>query len=286
MAHSNRETSPRAQQTAPHIAVARSIEEWIKQVGASSETAVTIGNFDGVHLGHQKILQAAVDYASLRRSPQQGPTALVPAVLTFYPHPARVLRPEVAPPLLMTMDQRLAAFEAAGIGAVLVLPFDRELAQVCAEDFARRYLVEAMRARAVLVGGNFRFGHRQGGDVNLLRQLGERWGFEVEIVPPVTVDGMIVSSTAVRKAVCEGQVEVARQLLGHAYVLAGEIQPGTNQGRKLVVPTLNLTTQQELLPKLGVYATEVLLDGNKLYHAATNVGKRPHGGALLYAPAG
>jgi riboflavin kinase/FMN adenylyltransferase len=251
------------------MALARvdSPQEWLARFGEQRlPTAVTIGNFDGVHLGHQQILRRLVERAEKSN--------WMSAVLTFFPHPARVLRPEQAPPLLATLDQRLAAFGAAKIDATLVLNFDRELAQVTAADFVKRYLLETMRAKAVLVGETFRFGHRQAGDVNLLCELGKRWGFEVDVVPPVTIEGVAVSSTAVREAVRDGRMEDARKLLGRPYALAGQIRTGTGQGRKLVVPTLNLNTEQELLPKMGVYATEVALDG-KVYRAATNVGVRP-----------
>jgi riboflavin kinase/FMN adenylyltransferase len=251
------------------MALARvdSPQEWLARFGEQRPpTAMTIGNFDGVHLGHQQILRRVVERAEKSN--------WMSAVLTFFPHPARVLRPQQAPPLLATLDQRLAAFGAAKIDAALVLNFDRALAQVTAEDFVQRYLVETMRAKAVLVGETFRFGHRQAGDVNLLRELGNRWGFEVDVVPPVTMEGVAVSSTAVREAVRDGRMEDARKLLGRPYALAGQIRPGTGQGRKLVVPTLNLASDQELLPKMGVYAAEVALDG-KVYRAATNVGVRP-----------
>ncbi|HKN61653.1 MAG TPA: bifunctional riboflavin kinase/FAD synthetase [Candidatus Acidoferrales bacterium] len=251
------------------MALARvdSFQEWRARFGEQRlPTAMTIGNFDGVHLGHQQILRRVVERAQKSN--------WMSAVLTFFPHPARVLRPEQAPPLLATLDQRLAAFGAAKIDAALVLNFDRELAQVTAEDFVQRYLVETMRAKTVLVGGSFRFGHRQAGDVNLLRELGTRWSFEVDVVPPVTIEGVAVSSTAVREAVRDGRMEDARKLLGRPYALVGQIRPGTGQGRKLVVPTLNLAAEQELLPKMGVYATQVALDG-KVYRAATNVGVRP-----------
>ena len=257
------------------LTVAHSAEEWARKFGElRARTVVTVGNFDGVHLGHQKILQAVDDRCALWVNPPERPKVSIPAVLTFYPHPARVVRPESAPPLLMTLEQRLAAFEKAHIHAALVLRFDRELAQVGPEDFARRYLVETMRAEAVFVGPNFRFGHRQAGDVKLLREFGTRWDFEVDVVSPVAIDGVLVSSTAIREALRDGRVEDARTLLGRPYALAGKIHPGTGQGRRLVVPTLNLATAQELLPKLGVYATEVVLEG-KTYSAATNVGVRP-----------
>jgi riboflavin kinase / FMN adenylyltransferase len=225
-------------------------------------------------LGHQKILRAVQEYPELRANLHKPPESLIPAVLTFYPHPARVIRPETAPPLLMTLEQRLAAFEQAHMQAVLVLQFDRQLAQLDPEGFARRYLVEAMRAAAVFVGANFRFGHKQAGDVNLLSELGRRFGFETEAVAPVVVDGVVVSSTAIREALRDGRAADARKLLGRPYALAGEIRQGTGLGSKLVVPTLNLATKQELLPKPGVYATEVVLDG-RVYCAATNVGVRP-----------
>jgi len=248
-------------------AILNSAAEWAERFGdAGKRTVVTIGNFDGVHLGHQKILRGIFEQARA--------TSLMATVLTFYPHPARVLRPDEAPELLATLPQRLAAFEAAQLDAALVLRFDAELAKVTAEEFARTYLVETLRARAVMVGGNFRFGHRQAGDVKLLEALGKQWDFELQIVPPVVADGVVVSSSAIRQALRDGRVEEAARLLGRPFGLAGKIQPGTGQGRKLVVPTLNLATEQECLPRNGVYATETEV-GGKLYRSATNIGVRP-----------
>jgi riboflavin kinase/FMN adenylyltransferase len=244
-----------------------SAEEWFARFPAgSTHTALAIGNFDGVHRGHQQILRRVVDRA--RRN------NCLAAVLTFYPHPAQVLRPADAPALLMTLDQRLTAIAAIGLDAALVIRFDAEFAKISPEDFVRRYPVDTMRAHIVAVGANFRFGHRQAGDVNTLVDLGKRWRFEVESVAPVVDGGVVVSSTAIRKFLREGQVEEAADMLGRPYALEGKIRPGTGQGRKLVVPTLNLWTQQGLLPKRGVYATEVSL-GGATYHAATNVGMRP-----------
>lgn len=249
------------------MAIVHSGEEWAARFGPAQKSAgVTVGNFDGVHLGHQKILRRVRDRAAREN--------LLAGVLTFHPHPARVLRPQEAPSLLATLEQRLAAFEAAGMDAVLVQRFDKAFARVSAEEFVRRLLVEAMRARVVLVGGNFRFGHRQGGDVKRLEELGRNGGFEVEVVAPVVVDGIVVSSSAIRECVREGRMEDAGRLLGRPFSLAGEIRPGTGAGRRLVVPTLNLVTEQELLPMRGVYATETIVEG-KLYRSATNVGVRP-----------
>lgn len=267
--------STNATTTTARLTVCRSAEAWQGQfTDPKYRTAVTIGNFDGVHLGHQKILRAVEDHCERELGRQDSAESLIPAVLTFYPHPARIIRPEAAPPLLMTLEQRLAAFEQAHMRAALVLEFTRDLAQLSPEAFVQRYLVETMRATAVFVGTNFRFGHQQAGDVNLLRDLGRRFGFETKAVEPVVIEGTVVSSTAIREALREGRVEHARKLLGRPYALAGEIRPGTGMGSKVVVPTLNLTTKQELLPKLGVYATEAIL-GGKCYRAATNVGVRP-----------
>jgi riboflavin kinase/FMN adenylyltransferase len=257
------------------LTVADSAEQWTQKFGDLNVcTVVTIGNFDGVHLGHQRIFQAVNNWTDLKGNLRKKQEQLTPTVLTFYPHPAKVLRPADAPPLLCTLSQRLAEFESAGMHAALVLKFDEQLAKVSAEDFARTYLVDTLRARAVFVGENFRFGHRQAGDVKLLEEFGRRWDFEVQVVPPVIQDGIVVSSTAVRSAVREGRMEDASRLLGRPFALAGEIKSGTGQGRKLVVPTLNLATEQECLPKNGVYATETTVDGKK-YRSATNIGVRP-----------
>jgi riboflavin kinase/FMN adenylyltransferase len=225
-----------------------------------------VGTFDGLHVGHQRILQSVRE-----RARATGHRA---AVVTFDPHPMRVLHPERAPLMIQTLSQRLAGFEQAGLEAALVLRFDRALSLVSPEEFIDRILVEGMRAGAILVGANFRFGHRGAGDVRLLGEAGKRDGFEVEIVPPVEVDGQIVSSTAIRGAVASGDVAGAIPLLGRAFSLTGEIRAGAGRGRTILFPTLNLAPEQELLPKLGVYATESAV-GGKLYSSVTNVGTRP-----------
>jgi riboflavin kinase/FMN adenylyltransferase len=249
------------------LEIVHSAREWKERFGDTRKrTAVTIGNFDGVHVGHQKILSRVLERATQ--------TDLMSAVLTFYPHPVRVLRPEQAPSLIETLPQRLAAIDSIRIDAALVVQFDADLAKLSAEEFVGHFLVDAMRSQAVLIGGNFRFGHRQAGDAKLLGELGKRWGFDLEIVPPVVEDGAVVSSTAVRNALREGNVAEARRMLRRPFAIEGKIRTGTGQGRKLVVPTLNLETEQELLPKNGVYATEAVFDG-KTYRAATNVGLRP-----------
>jgi riboflavin kinase/FMN adenylyltransferase len=246
--------------------VFNSIEDWAAHFQDARRTAVTVGNFDGLHLGHQKILQSVREHA--RASGQRA------AVITFDPHPMRVLRPDHAPLMIQTLSQRLAGFEQMGLDAALVLRFDRALSLVSPEEFIDRILVGGMRVGAILVGANFRFGHRGAGDVRLLGEFGKRDGFDVEIVPPVEVDGQIVSSTSIRGAVASGDVGAAIPLMGRPFSLTGEIRAGAGRGRTILFPTLNMAPEQELLPKLGVYATESIV-GGKLFTSVTNVGTRP-----------
>jgi len=249
------------------LIVARSPHEWAARFGATApQTVVTIGNFDGMHLGHQKILRGVVERART--------TGSLATAVTFDPHPLKVLRPEEAPPLIVTLEQRLGALEEMGLEAALVLHFDLVLSRVSPENFVRQILVDTLRVRAVLVGENFRFGHRQAGDAKRLGELGRELRFAVEAIPPVVLRGTVVSSTAIRRAVQEGRVCLAGRWLGRPFSVSGTIRPGTGQGRRLVVPTLNLDTQQELLPKTGVYVTETRVAG-KLFRSATNVGFRP-----------
>ena len=217
-------------------------------------------------VGHQKILRAVRERA--RATGQRA------AVITFDPHPMRVLHPDRAPVMIQTLAQRLAGFEQMGLDAALVLRFDLALSRMSPEEFIEKIVVQGLRAGAILVGANFRFGHRGAGDVRLLGEFGKRDGFDVEIVPPVEVGGQVVSSTAIRAAVAGGNVADAIPLLGRPFSLTGEIRAGAGRGRTILFPTLNLAPEQELLPKLGVYATESLV-GGKLYSSVTNVGTRP-----------
>lgn len=249
------------------IVVARTAEEWAAKLGEERRpTAVTIGNFDGVHRGHEKTLRSVI--AKAERA------GWMSAVLTFDPHPVRVLRGDNGPYLLTTLEQRLAEFGRIGIEGALVLRFDENLARLKPEEFARQFLCGTFRARAVLVGENFRFGHRQAGDVSHLKEYGSEFGFEVFVVDPLMEGGVVVSSTAIRQALREGRVADAARLLGRPYALDGRLVTGTGTGRKFVVPTLNLETPQELLPKIGVYATEVAIASGS-YRAVTNIGMRP-----------
>jgi riboflavin kinase/FMN adenylyltransferase len=247
----------------------RSAEAWAAHHGYSERGSVlAIGNFDGIHLGHQAILRSAARLASERKA--------VATALTFDPSPRKVLRPESAPPRLSTNAQRMAWFGVVGLEAAVVLPFTLDLARLSPEGFVEQILVRGLSVRAVLVGENFRFGHRQAGDVALLRQLGSRHGFEVVVIPPVLCDGEIVSSTVIRREIAAGNVTHAARLLGRPFVLTGEVVKGTGTGRRFTFPTLNLTPEQELLPAQGVYVTRTLLDGEtKTHRSVTNIGLRP-----------
>jgi riboflavin kinase/FMN adenylyltransferase len=235
---------------------------------AGRGSVIAIGNFDGIHLGHQRLLEYCIGLAK-----ESGAVA---TALTFEPPPLKVLRPEAAPPRISTNQQRLEWFGALGMEAAVVLPFTMELAKLSPEDFVEEILVRQLQVRAVVVGDNFRFGHKQAGSVKLLRELGMRDGFDVIVHEPVVVDEEIVSSTVVRKLIAEGEVTRAARMLGRAFALTGEVVAGTGTGRKFTFPTLNLRPEQELLPAKGVYVTRTVLEGEPNSHrSVTNVGMRP-----------
>jgi riboflavin kinase/FMN adenylyltransferase len=227
---------------------------------------VALGNFDGLHRGHQKIVE--------RVGRQAREHAATPVVMTFDPHPARIVRPDKAPPLLMTTSQRLAALGHAGLEAVAVVRFTAELSHWDAETFVRRVLVDWLRVSEVWVGANFLFGHDRQGNFSLLRSLGHTYGFRAEKIDPVRYRDFIVSSTRVRRLVAEGRVDEAGALLGRVYAIDGVVVEGRRRGRELGFPTANLETENELVPPHGVYATIVTIDGVQ-HGGVTNIGTRP-----------
>jgi len=258
------------------LLVLSSSEAWASRYATFGHTGVlAIGNFDGVHLGHQAILRATVERALAFKA--------VATALTFDPSPRKVLRPETAPPRLSSNAQRMEWFNLLGLEAVVVLPFTLDLARLSPVEFVEQILVRNLQVKAVLVGENFRFGHMQAGDVKLLSELGKTLGFNVEILPPVVYRGEVVSSTIIRREVAEGDVSHAARLLGRPFALTGEVVSGTGMGRRLAFPTLNLAAEQELLPARGVYITRARLEGKTCSHrSVTNVGTRPtfNGSAL------
>ena len=267
------------QKTPGRMTVFTSAVEWARTFGSASAaksaaaadtrgSVIAIGNFDGIHLGHQRLLEFCIGL-----SRESGAVA---TALTFEPPPLKVLRPESAPLRISTNDQRLEWFGALGMEAAVVLPFTVELSRLTPEDFVEEILVRQLQVRAVVVGDNFRFGHKQAGDVKFLRELGMRDGFDVIVHEPVVVDGKIVSSTVIRKLIAEGDVTRAARMLGRAFALTGEVVAGTGTGRKFTFPTLNLRAEQELLPAKGVYITRTVMEGEPSSHrSVTNVGMRP-----------
>jgi phosphoribosyl 1,2-cyclic phosphate phosphodiesterase len=258
------------------ISVFATAESWAAHYAPTGRGGVlAIGNFDGIHLGHQAILRATVSRAHESND--------VATALTFDPSPRKVLRPESAPSRLLTNAQRIERFSELGIESAVVLPFTLELARLSPEDFVLEILVRGLLVRAVLVGENFRFGHRQAGDVKFLRELGMRYSFDVVIIPPVGYRGEIVSSTAIRREIANGKVTHASSLLGRPFSLTGQVISGTGTGRHFTFPTLNLAPEQELLPARGVYVTRTRLEGEDRSHrSVTNIGMRPtfNGSAL------
>lgn len=246
-----------------------SSQAWASRYATFGHTSVlAIGNFDGIHLGHQAILRATVECARALNA--------VSTALTFDPSPRKVLRPETAPLRLSTNAQRMEWFTAMGLEAVVVLPFTLDLARLSPGEFVEQILVRDLHVKAVLVGENFRFGHKQAGDVKLLTELGAIHGFDVVIVPPVVYRGEVVSSTIIRREVAEGDVSHAARLLGRPFALTGEVVSGMGTGRRFTFPTLNLAAEQELLPARGVYITRSCLEGETRSHrSVTNVGMRP-----------
>lgn len=231
-----------------------------------STSVVTIGNFDGVHLAHQELLRKVVKSAHS--------AGAISASITFHPHPSKILAPESAPKLLSALPQKTRLIEKLGIEVLVVLPFTIELSRLTPADFARDILGGQLRPRSVFVGPNFRFGHRQSGDVKLLADLGRQQGFDVQVLPMLEVRGQRVSSSRVRELLSAGRVTAAGRILGRPYSSAGAIVPGLGVGKKQTVPTLNLAPIDEQLPGTGVYVTRTRL-GSALHESVTNIGFKP-----------
>lgn len=226
----------------------------------------TIGNYDGVHRGHAAILREVVARAGRER--------LSAVLVTFDPHPLTVVAPERRPALLQTRDQKLRALEDAGLDGVLIVHFTAGLAWSTGREFLDVVLDSGLDLRSVHVGGNFRFGKDRTGDVDLLRTVGASRGFEVVQVDAVEVDGTVVSSSAVRRRIADGDVDGAARMLGRTYSIVGEVVRGDGRGRTLEYPTANVASDNELLPARGVYVTETVWNAAR-YPSITNIGVRP-----------
>src|SRR5207247_2477383 len=231
-----------------------------------TQPVLALGNFDGLHRGHRKILDRLARVADERNATS--------VVMTFDPHPPRVVRPDKAPALLMTTAQKLEAIADAGCQGVAIVRFTPALSQWDPETFVRTVLVDWLHVAEVWVGANFLFGHDRSGNFSLLRALGATYGFKAEKIDPVRYKDFVVSSTRIRRLIGEGRVDEAGALLGHQYSIDGKVTQGDQRGRTIGFPTANLRTENERLPPHGVYATTVTING-VARPSVTNVGVRP-----------
>jgi riboflavin kinase/FMN adenylyltransferase len=243
--------------------VLRSISELSRLPGP---LFLAIGVFDGVHLGHQAVISTSARHAK----DADG----TPVVVTFDPHPAKVLRPQDAPHLLTATQHKIALIRDRGVAHLLVLHFDRQFAATAPEEFVRQLVTNSRPLREICVGHEWSFGKERSGNLALLKQLGTTHDFDVVGVQAVTVNGEVVSSTAIRRAVADGDLIKATQMLGHEYTILGTVKAGQKLGRKLGFPTANLSTHSEQFPPNGVYIAEARLGGN-LYRGVANLGYRP-----------
>lgn len=230
-----------------------------------SSTSATIGIFDGVHIGHKKIINLVREDAR-----ENG---LSSCVITFHPHPQKVLRGSNMP-LIVPLSERLKLFEKEGVDITICYSFTKDFAQISAKDFVRDMLVKKLRIKSIFVGPDFFFGRKREGTTELLETMGRTYNFETKLVQPVSLDDELISSTSIRKLIEDGMVKKAARFLGDSFYVEGRIKQGERRGRLLGFPTANLDTDWELLPKKGVYVTWTQLDERR-FRSITNVGVRP-----------
>jgi riboflavin kinase/FMN adenylyltransferase len=235
-------------------------------------TVLTLGVFDGLHLGHQLIMSTVVKRARA--------VGAVPTVITFDPHPRAVLHPQSAPPLLQTFDQKIEGFGVLGIEQTIVVRFTQRFSTISAEHFLRDVVMDRLHAREVYLGKGFAFGHNREGNIELLKRLGDELGFVAGEVPEVRLRGHRVSSSKIRDLLARGQVNLARRMLGRPYGVEGRVERGSERGHKLGFPTANLHPHNRVIPRNGVYVTGTLIDG-QWRRSVTNIGLRPTFGDAL-----
>jgi riboflavin kinase/FMN adenylyltransferase len=229
-------------------------------------TVLTLGVFDGLHLGHQLIMRTVVERARAIDA--------VPTVITFDPHPRAVLHPESAPPLLQTFDQKIEAFGVLGIEQTIVVRFTKEFSNISAREFLKDVVADRLHAKEVYLGKGFAFGHSREGNIELLQRLSSELGFVAGKVPEVKMRGQRVSSSKIRQLLAAGQVNLARRMLGRPYGVEGRVERGSERGHLLGFPTANLHPHNRVIPRNGVYVTGTLIDG-QWRRSVTNVGLRP-----------
>src|SRR5215813_10638658 len=233
-------------------------------------TVLTLGVFDGLHIGHQLIMKTVVERARA--------IGAMPTVITFDPHPRAVLHPQSAPPLLQTLDQKVEGFGVMGIEQTIVIRFTPEFSMIRAEDFLRDVVKERLQAKEVYLGKGFAFGHNREGHIDLLRRVSSELGFFADEVPEVRLRGQRVSSSRVRQLLAEGNVNLARRLLGRPYGVEGMVERGSERGHTLGFPTANVHPRNRVIPRNGVYVTGTLIEG-QWRRSVTNIGVRPTFGA-------
>jgi riboflavin kinase / FMN adenylyltransferase len=234
--------------------------------GIQRPIVLTLGVFDGLHLGHQLIMRTVVE-----RARELG---AVPTVITFDPHPRAVLHPESAPPLLQTFDQKIEGFGVLGIEQTIVVRFTKAFSNISAEHFLRDVVVDRLHAREVYLGKGFAFGHNREGNIELLKRLGGELGFVAGEVPEVKLRGQRVSSSKIRELLARGHVNLERLMLGRPYGVEGRVERGSERGHTLGFPTANLHPHNRVIPRNGVYVTGTLIDG-QWRRSVTNIGLRP-----------
>ncbi len=229
--------------------------------------ALTIGNFDGVHLGHKTLFKKVREWAG--RLDGQS------AVMTFAPHPLEVLQPRNGPAFITLHERKMELIAACGIDVAIVVPFTMEFAQISATDFVEDILVDRIGIRAIIVGYDYRFGKNREGDLAFLERMGERHDFQLEVVSGIHMEGVVVSSTMIRQLIQDGRLQDANRLLGRPYEISGEVVRGRERGGRLLgFPTANIRTASQASPKTGIYAVEVEMDGTE-YLGAANLGYNP-----------
>jgi riboflavin kinase / FMN adenylyltransferase len=241
----------------------RSISELSKLRGP---LFLAIGVFDGVHLGHQAVISTSAQHARAANG--------TPVVVTFDPHPEKVLRPKTAPHLLTATPHKIALIRDLGVAHLLIITFDKQFAATEPEEFVHELVEHSKSLREICVGHEWSFGKNRRGNLKLLNQFGARFDFGVVGIPPVTVNGELVSSTTIRKAVETGDLAKAAQMLGREYTVLGTVVSGDNRGKKIGFPTANLSAHNEQFPPNGVYFAEAKLEG-VIYPGVVNLGYRP-----------
>lgn len=229
-------------------------------------TVLTLGVFDGLHLGHQLIMRTVVERAKAINA--------VPTVITFDPHPRALLHPESAPPLLQTFDQKIEALGVLGIEQTIVIRFDRAFSEVRAEEFLRTVIADRLHAKEVYLGCGFAFGHNREGNIELLRAVSRNLGFVADEVPELRLRSRRVSSSRIRELLQQGRVNLVRRMLGRPYGVEGMVVRGAERGAGLGFPTANLHPQNRVIPRTGVYVTATLID-DQWRRSVTNIGTQP-----------